>query len=231
MINLKNAKEVKEKVEEVKKKRPVEKIKKVEKKKVSKKEQEKIRKRRFILTKLFIFEVLVCSVIVVTSWCLNTMQEYYKLYDVVNGQNVTINNLTNWLRELSEQQEPKIEEKKQAYNITPAERELLAKLLYHEARGESLECQKAVTSVILNRVESGKWGDSLEKVIYAKNQFEPVSKGLLPNTKPLAKQYEAIDYVIENGATVPANVLYFRADKYFDWGTNYMAMDNTYFSM
>ena len=200
----------------------------------NKKTTRKKKTKKWLLFRLFAFEVCFCGVLVITSWCLNTMQGYYELYDIVHKQSQSISNLVEWLR--MNENVPTIEEnsgdnKEMAYDLTNAEKELLAQLLYHEARGESLECQKAVVSVVLNRVESGKWGDTLKEVIYAKNQFEPVAKGLIPNTKPLQKQYEAIDYVLENGATVPSNVLYFRAGHYFEWGTDYMNIDNTYFSI
>jgi hypothetical protein len=199
---------------------------------ISYKERQKranLRKLNFLL-----FYMAICFIFVVTNWCLNTMEGYYELYDIVYKQSMTIDNLLEWLH--SNENVVNFEEnaeadKQQAYNLTNEERELLAKLLYHEARGESIECQKAVVSVVLNRVDSGIWGNTLSEVIYAKNQFEPVGKGLLPNTKPLQNQYEAIDYVIENGATIPSNVLYFRADHYFEWGTDYMNIDNTYFSI
>lgn len=210
------------------------KVEKVEKG-VSKKNTKKVKKTNFkkalALIGLWILEVLVCGVIVITSWCLNTIEAYIQVFDVVHEQQQLIEDLVDEVTEIRIQpQAVKTVEKKMAYNLTSAERELLAQLLYHEARGESLECQKAVVSVILNRVDSKIWGDSLTDVIYAKNQFEPVVKGLLPNTKPLQKQYEAIDYVLENGATVPEEVLYFRADHYFEWATDFMNMDNTYFS-
>lgn len=199
---------------------------------ISYKERQKranLRKLNFLL-----YYMTVCFIFVVTNWCLNTMEGYYELYDIVYKQSMTIDNLLEWLH--SNENVVNFEEnaeadKQQAYNLTNEDRELLAKLLYHEARGESIECQKAVASVVLNRVDSGMWGNTLKEVIYAKNQFEPVGKGLLPNTKPLQNQYEAIDYVIENGATIPSNVLYFRADHYFEWGTDYMNIDNTYFSI
>ena len=236
-MNLKNAKEVKEKVEEVKSKRmpakaEVKKVKNVKKtKKVKKTSVLTTIKRWLKLFALWILECLVCGTIVVMFWCLNTMEGYTQLFDVVQEQQDLIEDLVNEVTEIRVQPEAvKTVEKKMAYNLTAGERELLAQLLYHEARGESLECQKAVASVILNRVDSKIWGDSLTDVIYAKNQFEPVVKGLLPNTKPLQKQYEAIDYVLENGATVPEEVLYFRADHYFEWATDFMNMDNTYFS-
>lgn len=235
-LNLKNAKEVKEKVEEIKKKRkPVkaEKVKKVkEVKKETKKEKEKRKKFRRFLLKLFAIEYMTFGMFLLWAFGQNLVQTNEKLTVQLNEQHVIMKNLAEQVTELRVKPASikTIEVVEPAYNLTLAERELLAQLLYHEARGESLECQKAVASVVLNRLDSGIWGDTLKDVIYAKNQFEPVAKGLIPNTKPLQKQYEAIDYVLENGATVPEEVLYFRADHYFEWATDFMNMDNTYFS-
>ena len=44
------------------------------------------------------------------------------------------------------------------HNITHAEREMLARLVYREANIESLECQMAVVSVVINRWQDGRWG-------------------------------------------------------------------------
>lgn len=235
-LNLKNAKEVKEKVEEVKKKRKPAKAEKVkEVKKETKKQKEKRKKFRRFLLKLFAIEYMTFGMFLLWAFGQNLVQTNEKLTVQLNEQHVIMKNLAEQITELRVKPAAiktieVVEEKEMAYNLTSAERELLAQLLYHEARGESLECQKAVASVILNRVDSKIWGDSLTDVIYAKNQFEPVVKGLLPNTKPLQKQYEAIDYVLENGSTIPEDVLYFRADHYFEWATDFMNMDNTYFS-
>lgn len=235
-MNLKNAKEVKEKVEEVKKKRKPAKAEKVkEVKKETKKQKEKKKKFRRFLLKLFAIEYMTFGMFLLWAFGTTLIQTNEKLTVQLNEQHVIMKNLAEQITELRVKPATiktieVVEENEMAYNLTSAERELLAQLLYHEARGESLECQKAVASVILNRVDSKIWGDSLTDVIYAKNQFEPVVKGLLPNTKPLEKQYQAIDYVLENGATVPEEVLYFRADHYFEWATDFMSMDNTYFS-
>ena len=55
---------------------------------------------------------------------------------------------------------------KYTYSFTSVERELLARLVYRESNIESLECQKAVASVVINRLHSGYWGDTLSEVIY-----------------------------------------------------------------
>jgi len=47
----------------------------------------------------------------------------------------------------------------------------LAKNVYFEARGENLIGQTAVAFVTLNRVESRKWPDSIDEVVYQPYQF------------------------------------------------------------
>ena len=146
------------------------------------------------------------------------------------------NNYTNFIKEqqtiisnLSKQHKNEVVNE---IEICSSDRELIARLLYHEGRGESFECQCAIVSVIVNRLNSGIWGNTFVDVIYAKNQFEPVLNGKLSNTKPLQQQYDAVDYVIENGVTVPEWVQYFRAEYHFKWSngyTKYMNMNNTYF--
>jgi N-acetylmuramoyl-L-alanine amidase len=47
----------------------------------------------------------------------------------------------------------------------------LAKNIYHEARGESLQGQIAVAQVTVNRVASGKFQNNICNVVYADRQF------------------------------------------------------------
>ncbi|MGM9926845.1 MAG: cell wall hydrolase [Bacillus sp. (in: firmicutes)] len=61
--------------------------------------------------------------------------------------------------------------------LTSQEKDLLARLVYAEAKGEVYEGQVAVAQVVLNRVDSEKFPDSVSGVINAKNQFSPVSNG------------------------------------------------------
>ena len=102
-----------------------------------------------------------------------------------------------------------------AYKITSVEREMLARLVYREANTESLECQMAVISVIINRWQDGRWGDTLEKVIYSPNQFSPAN--LLYKTTPTELNYTAVDLVLQNGCTLPPYVLYFRTNYHHKW--------------
>ena len=101
------------------------------------------------------------------------------------------------------------------YNITSSEREMLARLVYREANTESIECQMAIVSVVINRWENGRWGHTLGEVVYAPHQFTP--SDLLYKTTPTEQNYAAVDSVLQNGCTLPSYVLYFRADYDFDW--------------
>ena len=54
---------------------------------------------------------------------------------------------------------------------------LLARCIYAEARGESYTGQVAVGAVILNRVDSAQFPNTIAGVIYQKNAFTAVSDG------------------------------------------------------
>lgn len=57
----------------------------------------------------------------------------------------------------------------------------LAETIYHEARGESFEGQRAVAAVVLNRTLDDNFPDTICKVVYQRNQFSWVGKVRRPN--------------------------------------------------
>lgn len=63
------------------------------------------------------------------------------------------------------------------YSEQAGDIELLAAIIYCEARGESYEGMLAVGSVVLNRVNSTRFPDTIRGVIYQKSQFSPVASG------------------------------------------------------
>ena len=56
---------------------------------------------------------------------------------------------------------------------------LMAAIIYCEAGAEPYEAQLAVGAVIMNRLKSGRHGDTLYAVIYQKGQFGPAGSGKL----------------------------------------------------
>jgi len=63
-----------------------------------------------------------------------------------------------------------------------ANQQLLARLIYAEARGESYKGKVAVGAVVLNRVRSSQFPNTLSGVVYQKNAFESVTNGSINNT-------------------------------------------------
>ena len=61
--------------------------------------------------------------------------------------------------------------------------ELLARIIQCEAGGEGEQGMKAVACVVMNRVESGLFPDSIEEVVYQSGQFVPAGTGWLDQVR------------------------------------------------
>lgn len=73
---------------------------------------------------------------------------------------------------------------------------LLARLIYGEARGESYTGQVAVGAVVLNRVKSSSFPNSISGVIYQSGAFDVVSDGqinLTPNSTAKKAAQDALN--------------------------------------
>ena len=102
--------------------------------------------------------------------------------------------------------EPPPEPEPRYAEITPEERELLARVVYAEANTETLEGQIAVAQVVLNRVRSESFPDTVSEVIYQERQFSTAP--ILSRVTPNETNYEAVDKAFET-EVVPYDVLYF----------------------
>lgn len=93
------------------------------------------------------------------------------------------------------------------------DRYLLANLIYCEAGGEPYAGQLAVGAVVINRVLSSVYPNTLTGVIYQKSQFSPVGSGrlaiALSQNKATASCYKAADEAM-SGQTNVGNCVYFR---------------------
>ena len=73
---------------------------------------------------------------------------------------------------------------------------LLARLVYGEARGESYTGQVAVAAVVLNRVKSSSFPNTISGVIYQSGAFDAVSDGqinLTPNSTAKKAAQDALN--------------------------------------
>lgn len=93
------------------------------------------------------------------------------------------------------------------------DRYLLANLIYCEAGAEPYSGQVAVGSVVINRVLSSVYPDTVTGVIYQSGQFSPVASGRLAlalgEGRATAACYQAADEVM-SGTTNVGNCVYFR---------------------
>lgn len=98
-------------------------------------------------------------------------------------------------------------------SFAEGDRYLLANLIYCEAGGESYSGQVAVGSVVMNRVLSSVYPNTVTGVIYQSGQFSPVASGrlalALADGKATASCYKAADEVM-SGTTNVGNCVYFR---------------------
>lgn len=66
-----------------------------------------------------------------------------------------------------------------AVNASASEQELLAALIFCEAGNQPYDGQVAVGAVVMNRVRSGSFPDTITDVIYQSGQFTPAMTGWL----------------------------------------------------
>lgn len=117
-----------------------------------------------------------------------------------------------------------------AYQIKPVDRysgitmnadelDELAEIIYHEARGESLEGQQAVAEVVFNRVIADNFPDTVHGVIHQKKQFSTAR--LLGTADPLQEQYDAIYAALYGPTILPIDVVFFsrKGENSRIWGT------------
>lgn len=64
-----------------------------------------------------------------------------------------------------------------------ADRELLASLIFCEAGNQPYEGQVAVGAVVMNRVKSGAYPNTISEVIYQSGQFTPAMTGWLDSVR------------------------------------------------
>lgn len=72
----------------------------------------------------------------------------------------------------------------QSNNLSNNEQELLSRIIYAEAKGEPYIGQVAVGAVILNRIDSPDFPNTLAGVIYQPLAFEPVQNGTINQAVP-----------------------------------------------
>ncbi|MEH7226680.1 LysM peptidoglycan-binding domain-containing protein [Bacillus sp. JJ1566] len=93
----------------------------------------------------------------------------------------------------------------------------LAKMIYSEARGESLEGQIAVGAVIMNRVKSPLFPNNVKDVLFEKSygyyQFTPAETGAINTATPNAQHIEAAKRAINGEDPTNGALFFYNPDK------------------
>ena len=105
---------------------------------------------------------------------------------------------------------------------------LMAKVCLAEAEDQTEYGKRLVVSTILNRLDSGIYGDTIYDVVYAPYQFEVMNNGRIDRV-------EVDEYTLElvRQETISRSnydVIYFRMDHYSEYGTPLFVEDDHYFS-
>lgn len=102
-----------------------------------------------------------------------------------------------------------------SYNATTDEVLLLAALIQCEAGGECYEGKVAVGAVVLNRVRSSRYPNSISEVIYALGQFTPAGSGKVDSVVASGPKQSCIQAAQEalNGVDYTNGAVSFRQKK------------------
>lgn len=99
---------------------------------------------------------------------------------------------------------------------------LLAKIAMAEEEGEDVEGKALVMLVVLNRVQSNEFPNSISEVIFQEGQFSPVSNGRYDSVEPNNECYEAVELIQIEKWDESQGALYFESKSASDWHKNHL---------
>ncbi len=117
--------------------------------------------------------------------------------------------------------------KKKIYRMTidKSSRSILERIVEAEAGDQDIKGRQLVANVIINRVKSGKFPDTVKGVVFSPGQFSPVSNGRYYNVNISGKTRQAVEkalkekdnsqgalYFMCRSASSPENVAWFDRD-------------------
>lgn len=106
-----------------------------------------------------------------------------------------------------------------SYDISDKDYEILLRIVEAEAGGEDETGKLLVANVVLNRVESKKFPDTVEEVVFQNEggcyQFSPVGDGRYESVCISDETYKAVERALM-GDDLSEGALYFVSEKYAD---------------
>jgi len=95
------------------------------------------------------------------------------------------------------------------YAVSEEDVLLLQKIVMAEAEGEPYQGKVAVVNVVLNRLRSANFPDTIKDVIYQKSQFSPVANGRLKRVKPNEDSVRAVKEALSGVKEVSDDTYFF----------------------
>ena len=112
--------------------------------------------------------------------------------------------------------------------ITMDDAVLIAKLVLAEAEGESEMGKRLVIDTVLNRLDSEGFPNTVYDVVYQPYHYDPAWDGRIELFSELDDAFKLVVDEIHNRTN--SEVLYFRTDKFHEFGTPMEQVGNHYFS-
>ena len=98
----------------------------------------------------------------------------------------------------------------EGYTLTQEDIDLIARFVYAEARNEPQEARQAVAEVVLNRLVSEKYPDTIHKVIY-QTEFHRAVSSMKHAAEPAEEQYEVVEAAMYGPYVLPKEVCFYSA--------------------
>ena len=118
-----------------------------------------------------------------------------------------------------EETEPTEADSGRLYELSEEDYDALLRLVEAEASGEDIKGKMLVANVVLNRVESSSFPDTVKEVIYQRHngraQFSPVATGKIDRVAVSEETVEAVERAL-CGEDESCGALYFVAPAYAD---------------
>ncbi|UQZ35070.1 cell wall hydrolase [Paenibacillus sp. PK3_47] len=96
-----------------------------------------------------------------------------------------------------------------SYAVSEEDLLLLQKIVMAEAEGEPYQGKVAVANVVLNRLRSANFPDTIYEVIYQKSQFSPVANGRLKRVTPNEDSIKAVNAALSGIKEVTDDTYFF----------------------
>lgn len=150
----------------------------------------------------------------------STVSETKDVYIEANEIEVsetTVEIYTNSMEPVAIDSDPTEDIAEHSMELGAEDRYLLAKIAMAEAESEDTEGKALVILVVLNRVWSDDFPNSIEEVIYQSGQFSPISNGRFDSIEPDADCWAALDLIMIDKWDGSCGATYFESKSESSW--------------